>query len=67
MSQTQPVEVLLRPAVELYTVAVCAGAAFLCLVAPWSLALSPAMGIGSALAFATFGAIRWRDAQGTLR
>lgn len=29
MSQTQPVEVLLRPAVELYTVAVCAGAAFL--------------------------------------
>ena len=67
MSQTQPVEVLLRPAVELYTVAVCAGAAFLCLVAPWSLALSPAMGIGSALAFATFGAIRWRDAQVTLR
>ena len=67
MSQTQPVEVLLRPAVELYTVAVCAGAAFLCLVAPWSLALSPAMGIGSALAFATFGAIRWRDAQVILR
>ena len=47
MSGKQPVEVLLRPAVELYTVAACAGAAFLCLVAPWSLALSPAMGVGS--------------------
>ncbi len=44
MSGKQPVEVLLRPAVELYTVAACAGAAFLSLVAPWSLALSPAHG-----------------------
>ena len=67
MAQTQPVEVLLRPAVELYTVAACAGAAFLSLVAPWSLALSPAMGIGSALAFLTFGAIRLRQAHAILR
>ncbi|HBN8507729.1 type IV conjugative transfer system coupling protein TraD [Pseudomonas aeruginosa] len=67
MAQTQPVEVLLRPAVELYTVAACAGAAFLSLVAPWSLALSPAMGIGSALAFLSFGAIRLRQAHAILR
>ncbi|WP_066267435.1 type IV conjugative transfer system coupling protein TraD [Hydrogenophaga palleronii] len=67
MAQTQPVEVLLRPAVELYTVAVCAGAAFLSLVAPWSLALSPAMGIGSSLAFLTFGAIRLCQAHAILR
>ena len=67
MAQTQPVEVLLRPAVELYTVAICAGAAFLCLVAPWSLALTPAMGIGSALAFIAYGALRWHDAQVILR
>ncbi len=67
MSGKLPVEVLLRPAVELYTVAACAGAAFLCLVAPWSLALSPAMGIGSALAFGTYGAIRYRDARVILR
>jgi hypothetical protein len=53
--------------VELYTVAVCAGAAFLCLVAPWSLALSPLLGLGSALAFLTFGAIRLRDAWAILR
>ncbi|MCW5270879.1 conjugative transfer system coupling protein TraD [Pseudomonas aeruginosa] len=67
MSGKQPVEVLLRPAVEFYTVAACAGAAFLSLVAPWSLALSPAMGVGSALAFCIYGAIRYRDARVILR
>ncbi len=67
MSGKQPVEVLLRPAVEFYTVAACAGAAFLSLVAPWSLALSPAMGVGSALAFCAYGAIRYRDARVILR
>ncbi|MCF5123241.1 hypothetical protein GIW53_06270, partial [Pseudomonas lactis] len=41
MAQPHAVEVLLRSAVELYTVAVCAAAALLCLVAPWSLALNP--------------------------
>ncbi|MEE3528717.1 conjugative coupling factor TraD, PFGI-1 class, partial [Pseudomonas aeruginosa] len=54
-------------AVELYTVAACAGAAFLSLVAPWSLALSPAMGVGAALAFGAYGAIRYRDARVILR
>ncbi|KHS38047.1 MULTISPECIES: type IV conjugative transfer system coupling protein TraD [Xanthomonas] len=67
MAQTQPVEVLLRPAVELYTTAVCAGAAFLSFAAPWSLALSPALGIGSGLAFLAFGAVRLRQAQTILR
>jgi len=61
------IEVLLRPAVELYTVAVCAGAALLSLVAPWSLALNPLTGLGSALAFAAFGAIRLREARVILR
>lgn len=67
MAQPHSVEVLLRPAVELYTVAVCLGAAILCLIAPWSLALSPLLGLGSALAFLTFGAIRFRDANIVLR
>ncbi|OCX15348.1 type IV conjugative transfer system coupling protein TraD [Ectopseudomonas hydrolytica] len=67
MAQPHAIEVLLRPAVELYTVAVCAAAAFLSLAAPWSLALSPMIGLGSALAFATFGAIRLRDALVVLR
>jgi conjugative coupling factor TraD (TOL family) len=67
MAQPHAIEVLLRPAVELYTVAVCAGAAAVCLVAPWSLALSPSIGLGSALAFLAFGAIRLRDAMVILR
>ena len=67
MAQSHAIEVLLRPAVELYTVAVCAAAAFLSLAAPWSLALSPSIGVGSALAFLAFGAIRLRDALVILR
>ena len=60
-------EVLLRPAVELYTVAVCLGAAVLCLAAPWSLALSPLVGLAGALAFLTFGTIRFYEAWAILR
>jgi conjugative coupling factor TraD (TOL family) len=67
MAQPHAVEVLLRPAVELYTVAVCTGAALVCMVAPWSLALSPLLGLGSALAFLAFGAIRLRQAIAILR
>ncbi|WNU99000.1 type IV conjugative transfer system coupling protein TraD [Enterobacter sp. DTU_2021_1002640_1_SI_PRY_ASU_LCPMC_013] len=67
MAQPHAVEVLLRPAVELYTVAVCAGAALLCMVAPWSLALSPLLGFSSTLAFLVFGGIRLREAMAILR
>jgi conjugative coupling factor TraD (TOL family) len=67
MAQAHAVEVLLRPAVELYTVAVCAGAAFLCIAAPWSLALSPTIGIASAAVFLLFGGVRLRDAMMILR
>ena len=52
---------------ELYAVAACAGAAFLCVAAPWSLALSPALGLGSALVFLAFGALRGRQAWAILR
>jgi len=48
MAQPHAVEVMLRPAVELYSVAVSIGAAALCLLAPWSLALSPLLGLGAA-------------------
>ncbi len=67
MAQSHAIEVLLRPAVELYTVAVCAAAALLCLVAPWALALNPLLGLVFALAFLAFGALRLRDAWVTLR
>lgn len=67
MAQAYAIEVLLRPAVELYSVAVCAGAAALCLAAPWSLALNPSLGLGSALAFLVFGSIRLCEALVILR
>ena len=67
MAQPHKVEVLLRPPVELYTVAVCAGSALVCVAAPWALALNPALGLGSALAFLAFGAMRMRDAWRILR
>src|SRR5690606_2474981 len=63
MAQPHAVEVMLRPAVELYSVAVSVGAAALCLFAPWSLALSPLLGLGAALGFLTFAIIRYRDAR----
>ena len=52
---------------ELYAVAACAGATFLSLVAPWSLALSPPWASAVALAFGAYGAIRYRDARVILR
>ena len=67
MAQPHAVEVMLRPAVELYSVGVSVGAAALCLFAPWSLALSPLLGLGAALGFMTFAAIRYRDARVILR
>ncbi len=67
MAQPHSVEVLLRPAVELYTVAVCFCAAVLCLLAPWSLALSPLLGLGGALAFLAFGTVRFCQAWAILR
>jgi conjugative coupling factor TraD (TOL family) len=67
MAQEHAVEVLLRPAVELYTVAVCALGATLCLAAPWSLALTPRFGLVSALAFGALGFRRWRQACVILR
>jgi conjugative coupling factor TraD (TOL family) len=67
MSTPHAVEVLLRPAVELYTVAMCVLAATLSLYAPWSLALNPTLGLGAAAAFLAFGFVRWRQAAAILR
>ncbi|PMV22640.1 MULTISPECIES: type IV conjugative transfer system coupling protein TraD [unclassified Pseudomonas] len=67
MSQQHPVEVLLRPAVELYSVAACSAAAAISLAAPWSLALTPELGTAAALGFASLGGLRLRQAQLVLR
>lgn len=67
MTHAQAIEVLLRPAVELYTVVVCTLAAGVCLTAPWTLALSPELGLGAATGFVVFGTIRFRQALTVLR
>ena len=57
----------LRPAVELYTVAICIAAAVLCVYSPWAVALSPEIGQVAALAYALFGLIRLQQAWEVLR
>lgn len=67
MAQGHAVEVLLRPAVELYSVATCLLCAALCLGAPWSLALNPTLGFCAAAALLVLGAVRLRQASTVLR
>lgn len=67
MAHSHAVEVLLRPAVELYSVFTCVLAAALCWAAPWSIALSPSLGLGAAGAFLAFGGVRFRQALRILR
>ncbi|MBX8588615.1 type IV conjugative transfer system coupling protein TraD [Pseudomonas cichorii] len=67
MSSEYAIESLLRPAVELYTVMVCAAGAFLCVFAPWAFALTPLFGAASALGFLVLGWIRLKQAWRVLR
>ncbi|MGC3933554.1 type IV conjugative transfer system coupling protein TraD [Pseudomonas atacamensis] len=67
MMQEHAVETLLRPAVELYSVAACSSAAVLCLAAPWSMALTPSIGVGGACCCAMLGALRLKQANVVLR
>lgn len=67
MSADSANEVLLRPAVELYTVAVCIACALLCIYAPWTVALSSYISVFMAGLFLLCGAIRLREAWVILR
>ncbi len=60
-------ESMLRPAVELYSVAMCAATAGLCIHSPWAVALSPEIGLGAAAGFCSLGTVRFRQAQAVLR
>lgn len=62
MSQGNPIESLLRPAFEFNTAIVCFACAALCVIAPWSVALTPSIGIGTSGAFLAIGL--WRGRQG---
>ncbi|MDA3922344.1 MAG: type IV conjugative transfer system coupling protein TraD [Salinisphaera sp.] len=67
MATGHPIESLLRPAVEVYTVAACAACAVVCVTAPWMLALAPSIGYGMAGAFIAFGLMRSNQAWRVLR
>ena len=67
MASTYTIETLLRPAVELYTAAVCFTAAALCVFAPWTLALTPLFGLVAALGFLALGSMRLKQALLVLR
>lgn len=67
MSPASSIEVLLRPAVELHTALVCYSAAALSLIAPWSLALTPEIGVSAATTLVAFGSFRLRQALVILR
>ncbi|AXA68587.1 type IV conjugative transfer system coupling protein TraD [Pseudomonas oryzihabitans] len=67
MARNHALDTLLRPAVELYTVQVCLALAFLCVFAPWAVALTPLFGLVTAVAFLGFGVYRFRQALRVLR
>ncbi|KPX73571.1 Type IV secretory pathway VirD4 component, partial [Pseudomonas amygdali pv. photiniae] len=67
MAHDYAIESLLRPAVELYTVYVCAAGAFLCVFAPWAFALTPLFGIVTSAGFLALGLVRLKQAWQVLR
>jgi len=67
MARNHALDTLLRPAVELYTVQLCLALAFLCVFAPWAVALTPLFGLVTAVAFLGFGIYRLRQALRVLR
>jgi hypothetical protein len=63
MSNRYVIEALLRPAVELNTAVVAGVAAFVCIRAPWAVALAPSVSYVTAAGFGVLAAARLR--QGT--
>jgi conjugative coupling factor TraD (TOL family) len=67
MARSYTIEALLRPAVELYTVMVCAAGALLCIFAPWAFALTPLFRVVAAAGFIGLGVVRLKQALVVLR
>lgn len=61
MASKYLLEGLLRPPVEFYPAAAHAACAYVCSVAPWSLALHPAIGYGLAAGFGGISYLRFRQ------
>ncbi|UAN63381.1 type IV conjugative transfer system coupling protein TraD [Serratia sp. JSRIV006] len=67
MSNRYVIEALLRPAVELNTALVAATAAFVCVSAPWAVALAPSVSYVTAAGFALLAAVRIRQGLAVIR
>ncbi|POE02659.1 type IV conjugative transfer system coupling protein TraD [Pectobacterium odoriferum] len=67
MSDRYVIEALLRPAVELNTAAVSATAAFVCIQAPWAIALAPSVSYVTAGGFAVLAMVRTQQGMKVLR
>ncbi|MCO8166203.1 type IV conjugative transfer system coupling protein TraD [Pseudomonas sp. 21LCFQ02] len=67
MMSAYTLESLLRPPVELYTTAVSYLAAALCVLAPWTVALTPLFGLVAATGFLYLGTVRLKQAWRVLR
>ncbi|SFU56097.1 type IV conjugative transfer system coupling protein TraD [Xenorhabdus koppenhoeferi] len=67
MSDRYVIEALLRPAVEFNSAVAAGAAAYVCVVAPWAVALAPSVSYVTAGAFACFSAVRTRQGLRVLR
>lgn len=67
MSDRYVMEALLRPAVELNTAVAAGCAAFVCVSAPWAVALAPSVSYVTAGAFVALAAVRTRQGLRILR
>ncbi|MCX8967304.1 type IV conjugative transfer system coupling protein TraD [Erwinia psidii] len=67
MSHRHVIEALLRPAVELYSAAAGLAAGVVCIIAPWSVMLAPAVSYPLAAGFLLFAAIRAQQGLTILR
>ncbi|WMU73235.1 type IV conjugative transfer system coupling protein TraD [Enterobacter bugandensis] len=67
MSNRYVIEALLRPAVELNTAVVAGMAAYVCVQAPWAVALAPSVSYVTASGFAVFSVVRARQGMNIIR
>lgn len=67
MSDRYVIEALLRPAVEFNSAIAATGAAYVCVVAPWAVALAPSVSYVTAGAFSCFATIRAHQGWRVLR
>ncbi|EJI7844261.1 type IV conjugative transfer system coupling protein TraD [Salmonella enterica subsp. enterica serovar Aba] len=67
MSNRYVIEALLRPAVELNTAVVAGMAAYVCVQAPWAVAMAPSVSYVTASGFAVLSVVRARQGMKILR